>query len=280
MKTKIIRAVIIIVILAIEIFCIGYFIYETFIMKKGFMETYRCLLPAVAFGVYFARLFTANRTKQKSLGFYENFYLNDIGDAFKDSVSDRKKLLIALRLYNQDDAKKSINMLKKLLKKCKTDEEFKVVFLFIARNYDDQGLYNMALAYYKKILEIDSTDKSANNNIGTIYMAVKNYDKAIEYFNNAVRFSPDYVCGYNNLSSVYVRIGEFDKAIEYAQRALAIDPNYLLSIKNLAVCYGVVNDTENMEMYIKKAVDLGADKEQIEKAIDYYLDLFIDDDCD
>ncbi len=253
--------------------CLAMFIYNTFILKLGFDKSYRPLLFLVALGISILRP-KKNKNGKKGLDFYEDFYMRDIGDAFLSRPGEKKTLLKALREYNSNNFAKSGKLLDNLFKKCKTDEEKLVVLLFTAKNYNARNMTNSAYVTYNRMLDIDPRNKTANNNLGVMYMNDNNFDKALMYFENAVRYSIDYVFGYYNISQLYLRVGRFDDAIDYSNKALSIDPSFAPAIETLAIAYGVKCDEKNMDIYIQKAMSMGIDTDVIEWNIDYYRDLY------
>lgn len=255
----------------VTIISIGLFIYNMFILDLGFSKSYRPLLFLVALGVSILR---PKRNQKKNLDFYNDLYMRDIGDAFLTRPGEKKMLLKALREFYNNNFEKSAKMLDNLFKKCKTDEEKLVVLLFTAKNYNARNMTNSAYATYNKMLDIDPRNKTANNNIGVMYMNDNNFDKALMHFENAIRFSNDYVFGYYNISQLRLRTGRFDDAIDYANKAINIDNSFAPAIETLAIAYGAKWDEENMDIYIQKAMSMGIDTDAIEWNIDYYRDLY------
>lgn len=267
-------AIAIIAFLAIvSVICIGMFIYNMFILDLGFSKSYRPLLPLIALGISILRP-KKKKVEKKGLDFYRDFYMQDIGDAFSSRPGEKKTLLKALREYNSNNFAKAGKMLDKLFKKCKTDEEKLVVLLFTAKNYNARNMTNSAYATYNKMLDINPRNKTANNNLGVMYMNDNNFDMALMYFENAIRYSTDYVFGYYNISQLHLRVGRLDDAIDYANKALNIDRSFAPAIETLAIAYGVKWDEENMDIYIQKAMSMGIDTDVIEWNIDYYRDLY------
>ena len=79
--------------------------------------------------------------------------------------------------------------------------------------YRWQGKYEMAVADYKKALEIKPDFYIAWNNLGLTYMGMKEYSQAIKCLDKALELNPGFAMSYYNRGLVYERLDENDKAV-------------------------------------------------------------------
>jgi tetratricopeptide (TPR) repeat protein len=109
----------------------------------------------------------------------------------------------------------------------------------------------LAIKHFKRSIEIDSSNYTANNNLGLIYFVLyKNNAEAIKYFKNSILYEPNYGRGNFNLAIVYENQKEFDSAIFYYQIVIRVDEKNQFAYTNLANIY--FNEKNN----IVKAIEI------------------------
>jgi tetratricopeptide (TPR) repeat protein len=109
----------------------------------------------------------------------------------------------------------------------------------------------LAIKHFKRSIEIDSSNYTANNNLGLIYFVLyKNNAEAIKYFKNSILYKPNYGRGNFNLAIVYENQKEFDSAIFYYQIVIRVDEKNQFAYTNLANIY--FNEKNN----IVKAIEI------------------------
>jgi len=85
--------------------------------------------------------------------------------------------------------------------------------------YRWQGQYELAVADYKKALEVKPDFYIAWNNLGLTYMGMKEYEQAIGSLNKALELNPNFAMSYYNRGLVYDRLDEKDKAADDFHKA-------------------------------------------------------------
>ena len=80
-------------------------------------------------------------------------------------------------------------------------------------------------------------EQNLMQNLATIYIALREYDKALQLLEGVVRANPRNEVAYSDLSALYVIAGQFDPAIADARRALDINPKYGNALMNLIRAY-------------------------------------------
>ncbi|MFC4220921.1 tetratricopeptide repeat protein [Flagellimonas marina] len=136
--------------------------------------------------------------------------------------------------------------------------------------YEKQGEYNKALAYQKESLQLfeQLNDKHGvamtNENIGSIYEDLEQFDLAYEYFNKAYAYlqgstTTEEINVLNNLGDSFRKTGKYDSAIEYTSKAQEIaeklnDFHQLESAhKDLSKTYALMGDFKNAHAQLMEA---------------------------
>lgn len=118
--------------------------------------------------------------------------------------------------------------------------------------------------------DIKRLEASLYNNLGSLYMSMKDYAKAIQYHEQALalrlelfgELHPSVASSYSNLGSAYTEINNLPQALKFNLKALEIKerlsnispPDLALSYRNLGDIYGLMGDSlrpKCMEYYEK-----------------------------
>ena len=140
----------------------------------------------------------------------------------KQGEADR---LVGEAYMGQNDYTAALNELLKAEKKYTNDPHL----------HNDLGLVYMAkdqlplaIEHFKKAIDLKPDYAPARNNLGTAYLAIKNWDSAIICFKEVSRdllyATPHYPL--TNLGWAYYNKKEFALAEQFYREALKIDPNY------------------------------------------------------
>ncbi len=109
--------------------------------------------------------------------------------------------------------------------------------------YRDLGVYEKSIAHFKRALALQAEFPEAQNNLGTVYLLLREWDLAIDRFQMAASDilykTPHFA--YNNMGLAYYNKGDYQKAIENYQKALRSFPSYSLCYENLARAYEAIN---------------------------------------
>jgi len=118
------------------------------------------------------------------------------------------------------------------------------------------GEYKLSLKYFNRALALQPKFPEAQNNLGTLYLEMGEWDKAIACFKEAVSDiiynSPQFA--YNNMGLAYFNKGDYDKAIENYKRALRSSPSYTLCYSNLALAYEAKGEIDEAVANYKKVI--------------------------
>lgn len=211
-----------------------------------------------------------SKPRHKPLDFYEKRYEAELGLAFHDRKAPKKKLLKALRFYNEDNYGKALNYLQSLLKTCKTKEEFSVVLLFTALCFSELQLNEHAIRVYQRLLERDPYHVKAHSNLGLEYMEIGDYDMAKVHFEKSISLDATYAQAYHNLATCLFRMDELRQAIPYAEKALELKKNLHQASSLLAIIYALLEEPEKEKKYFHLAISTGKSAEDIQAAIAHY----------
>lgn len=143
----------------------------------------------------------------------------------------------------------SIRMAKSLYGAGRVSEALAELDKAIRRFPDDASLYNLyggyclgagryddAIPALRRALELDPYLTDAHNNLGTVYLELRDYARAEREFLQALEDpaypTPEKV--YLNLGLLYAEQGRNDKAVEALRRSVGIDPKYFKAHFHLA----------------------------------------------
>jgi len=89
-----------------------------------------------------------------------------------------------------------------------------------------KGMYDEAMAEFKKAIMIKADYPEAYNNLGVIYRQKAMYNDAITCFNEAIRLNPNFAVAYYNVARTYSQKGEKTLAIKSLKSAVVLDSRY------------------------------------------------------
>lgn len=122
----------------------------------------------------------------------------------------------AIRLSLKGDLKEAQKILQEILKK---EPNNMFAHSNLGKIYFDQKEFDLALASYRKALDINPNFSMAQNNIAMVYMETGNYEKAEAIFKKALEHTPDFELANGNLGEIYLLQKHYDKAVTYLQKA-------------------------------------------------------------
>jgi tetratricopeptide (TPR) repeat protein len=133
--------------------------------------------------------------------------------------------------------------LQRLLEASKIDPENANIHNGLGLAYRDLRIYEKSIVHFKRALALRPDFPEAQNNLGTLYLLLREWDLALDCFQRAVSDilyrTPHFA--YNNIGLAYYNKGDYQKAIENYQKALRSFPSYSLGYENLARAYEAIN---------------------------------------
>ena len=129
--------------------------------------------------------------------------------------------------------------------------------------HNDLGLVYMAkdrlllaIEHFKKAVDLKPDYAPARNNLGTAYLAMKNWDSAIICFKEVSRdllyATPHYPL--TNLGWAYYNKKEFALAEQFYREALKIDPNFPIALRGLGLTYLAIGNPRDAVIFFERAV--------------------------
>lgn len=103
--------------------------------------------------------------------------------------------------------------------------------------YFQRGMYNEALAEYKKALDLNERHYTALYNLGLAYAKVDKHDRAISAFERAIEVVPQAFQAHFDLAKSYVAAGKLDDAVKELQTAYRINPGSVDVIYELGLTF-------------------------------------------
>lgn len=120
-------------------------------------------------------------------------------------------------------------------------------FMIKAKGFSDKELWDSAIYYNKKALELNDSVLYLSN-IGVLYNMQNMPEKAIIYLDSAIKLYPNDAPIYFNRAESYSILGSSEKAINDLEKALKIDPNLYDAKVGLSKLY---YDQDKYELAIK-----------------------------
>ena len=103
--------------------------------------------------------------------------------------------------------------------------------------------------YFRKILNVDSSNYYSLVYLGLIAIQLKKNDASKNFFKKAILINPKLIIAYVNLGIVYTELNEFQKAINCYQKAIEINPQNVETHINL----GSITNTAEQQSVIELA---------------------------
>ena len=125
-------------------------------------------------------------------------------------------------------------------------------YLVISYN---QGLYDSAIKFYNKALDLDSTDKAVWYRKGIVLDDLRHYDQAIVCF-KAIELDPNDIDAWDYIGWVNYKSGNFDKALNAVNNAIGIDPNFANGWYNKSIYIIKKGNIDEVISYLKRAIEL------------------------
>lgn len=207
---------------------------------------------------------------RNSLDFYELQYSDILKNAFQAQPIWKKKLLCALRLYNENKYNKALDYLMDLKKRAETQDEHYTINLFVGLCFTDMGLYEHAAKIYEQSIDMGIADSRVFSNLGHVEMKSGEHKKALRHYEVALEYDRRNAFAYNNIAQAHFQMHEFEQAIEFALKALDINPKLGQASTLLAITYTLLGDKDNSEKYFHIAINSGCDPNEIKDAIEFF----------
>ena len=129
----------------------------------------------------------------------------------------------------------------------------KDTFNLAIKNHQE-GRLDVAQELYNQILKIDPGHVSTLNNLGTLYVNLKEHQKAKDCYEKVIKINPNYADAYNNLGVIFKNLGEIQKAKDCYEKVIKINPNYANAHNNLGVILQYLGEPQKAKDCYEKAI--------------------------
>jgi tetratricopeptide (TPR) repeat protein len=116
------------------------------------------------------------------------------------------------------------------------------------------GRVDDAIAYYRKVLEVDPGLVMANHNLAVALNRQGRLDDAIVHFQKAVEADPCFAMGHSCLASALGRRGRTEEAIAHFEKALEINPDLAATHSALAAVLEPCGRVDEAISHLQKAL--------------------------
>ncbi len=101
-------------------------------------------------------------------------------------------------------------------------------YTFLGWIYGQKGLYETAIEYCRKAIEINPDIGNPYNDIGAYLIRLKRFDEARQWLEKALQAPKydNYCYAYFNLGHIYEIKGKWREALKYYKKALTENPDY------------------------------------------------------
>jgi tetratricopeptide (TPR) repeat protein len=138
--------------------------------------------------------------------------------------------------------------------------------LLLANAFSRTGKSELAIAEYKKVLELDSQNGAAYNSMGYIFLEKKDYAAAKLNFRKYTEVAPDDPNAYDSFGDYYAELKKIDEAMTLYQKALEIDSTFSTSRFKLAEAYEEKKMPEKAIYHYEKLIVLSPADSRAEDA--------------
>ena len=110
-------------------------------------------------------------------------------------------------------------------KACSLNPSFYGAYNHLARTYEELQQYDHSVFYYQKANSVNSEGLNLSfNNLGLLYLKIKNFSKSEECFKQALNLKGEKSVVYNNLGALYHEWGNLDLAFKSFEQAITLSP--------------------------------------------------------
>lgn len=155
--------------------------------------------------------------------------------AFAKDRIHRKKLMRAIRLFHNNQFRRSLKKLDKLYAYISSEQDMFAISFFTGMCCFKFGFYDDAIDEFCACLSVKE-DPTVLSNLGNCYLKREMYDEAKEVFNKAYAIDPNDPFASNGLALTLYKQNDFENAFKYAEISLRLENAPYTSYTIAAVC--------------------------------------------
>lgn len=142
--------------------------------------------------------------------------------AFAKDRIHRKKLMRAIRLFHNNQFRRSLKKLDKLYAHISSDQDMFAISFFTGMCCFKFGFYDDAIDELRNCLSVKE-DPTVLSNLGNCYLKREMYDEAKEVFSQAYAVDPSDPFASNGLALALYKQDDFENALKYAEISLRLE---------------------------------------------------------
>jgi tetratricopeptide (TPR) repeat protein len=118
------------------------------------------------------------------------------------------------------------------------------------------GELNEAIKFYQKVLKIDSNHTNANYNLALIFYKSKNLTEAKKYLEKTVKIQPNYALAHFNLGNLQKEFKELKQAELSYLKAIELKPSFANAHNNLGLIFSEMGNAEEAICSYNRAIEI------------------------
>lgn len=142
--------------------------------------------------------------------------------AFAKDRIHRKKLMRAIRLFHNNQFRRSLKKLDKLYAHISSNQDMFAISFFTGMCCFKFGFYDDAIDEFCNCLSVKE-DPTVLSNLGNCYLKREMYDEAKEVFSQAYAVDPSDPFASNGLALALYKQDDFENALKYAEISLRLE---------------------------------------------------------
>jgi len=180
-------------------------------------------------------------------------------------LTEKEKLIEeAKALVKSEEFEKGIKILEEIYQEnYDADVKINLIDALLAYggylNDDYVFKHEKSIAFFKRIIELDSENYRAHYNLGIAYFNLNRLEEALNSYENAISIKPDYKHSYYNIGLLHEATGNLEKALEAYEKTLEIDSNYIYAMHALKIV------RLNLDNSVKNKSKTQEDRNRVEK---------------
>lgn len=127
----------------------------------------------------------------------------------------------------------------------------------LAMCYESMGKFDLAIQIYTKAITLDDVNCSISlNNLGNIYLELKDFEKAVFFFQKALNYKVKKSSIYFNLGIANFGLNKIFESLSFFEKAIDLDPK---NLKFITTLLGTSHFLEQNSSYYKKYLNIFRD---------------------
>lgn len=124
----------------------------------------------------------------------------------------------------------------------------------LAMCYESMGKFDLAIQIYTKAITLDKVHCSISlNNLGNIYLELKDFEKAVFFFQKALKYKGKESSIYFNLGIANFGLNKIFESLSFFEKAIDLDPK---NLKFITTLLGTSHFVEQNSSYYKKYLNI------------------------